>query len=207
MVLEGRGEEDLVDDSPDVRTAAVKSLSCYQVGLDRWMRTIFDFLEREADPGTRKASLSALIQVRPPMFSTQALPALVAGLSSRYREVQHCAALLIGLLGPNSAVAIPDLIRVMSHPIDPTKDPGGSHPAKWDPAGWLQRRSVRSPPGGPSAGTVVQALSEVLRAGHPYRRVAAAHALGQYGPAAVEAVCNYVRVPEGLRRSHIRRLG
>ena len=27
-----------------------------------------------------------------------------------------------------------------------------------------------------------------MRAGHPYRRVAAAHALGQYGPAAVAAV-------------------
>ena len=111
---------DLVDDSPDVRAAAVKSLSCFQVGLDRWMPKIFEVLEREADPRRRKTSLNALIQVRPPMFSTQALPALVAGLSSRYREVQHCAACLIGMLGPNSAAAIPDLIKVVSHPIDPT---------------------------------------------------------------------------------------
>ena len=40
----------LVDESPDVRAAAFKSLSCFQVGLDRWMPRIFGVLEREADP-------------------------------------------------------------------------------------------------------------------------------------------------------------
>ena len=63
-----------------------------------------------------------------------------------------------------------------------------SHPGDWDPA-WLAAEALgKIAPGGPSAGEVVQALTEVLRAGHPYRRVAAAHALGEFGPAAVAAV-------------------
>ena len=179
---------ELVDESPDVRAAAVKSFSCFQVGLDRWMPRIFEVLERETDPGARKTAVNALIQVRSPMVSTLALPALVAGLSSRYREVQYGAVYLIGTLGSDSVVAIPDLIEVMSHPIDPKMDPGISHPANWDPA-WLAAEALgKIDPGGPSAGIVLQALTEILRVGHPYRRAAAARVLGEFGPAAVAAV-------------------
>ena len=58
---------------------------------------------------------------------------LVAGLSRRYREVEHSAAYLIGLLGVNATVAIPDLIKVMSHPIDPTMDPRNVPPRELGP--------------------------------------------------------------------------
>ena len=70
----------------------------------------------------------------------------------------------------------------MSDPIDTAMvGPGKVHPGAWDPA-WAAAQALgKIAPGTPSAGEVIEALTEVVRTGHPYRRVAAAHALGEFG--------------------------
>jgi HEAT repeat protein len=178
----------LADESAGIRTAAIKALACFHRDLDRWIPSIFGVLEREAELRVRNASLQALSQLRPPTYSTRALPALITGLSSRYPEIQLVAAFLVGALGPDARPAIPDLIKALSYPIDSTKvGPGKEHPMAWDPGCEAAQALSKIAPGTPSAGEVIQALTEVVRAGHPYRRVAAANALDQFGPAAVAA--------------------
>jgi HEAT repeat protein len=179
----------LADESAGVRAAAIKALACFKSDLDPWIPKIFEVLERENDSRIRDTSIGALFQLRPPTFTAASLPALVKGLGSRYREPRLCASRLLGMLGHDAAAAIPDLIKIMADPIDSTMvGPGKLHPGGWDPA-WAAAQSLgKIAPGTPSADEVIQALTEVVRAGHPYRKVAAANALSDFGPAAVGAV-------------------
>jgi hypothetical protein len=62
------------------------------------------------------------------------------------------------------------------------------YPTLEDPAIPAAQALSEIAPGTPSAGEVIEALTEVVRTGHPYRRAAAADALGAFGPAAVGAV-------------------
>ena len=82
-----------------------------------------------------------------------------------------------------------DLTKVMSQPIDSSMVGRGKlHPAGWDP-GWAAAIALgRIAPGTPAAGEAIKALIAVVRSGHPYRRVAAAHALSDFGPAAAAAI-------------------
>ena len=179
----------LADTSADVRLASIKALAKFQRDLDGWIPSIFEVLERELELRVRIAGSNALIQLRPPTFSAIALPALVKGLSSRYQDVRFCAACLLAALGHGADPAIPKLIETISYPIDLAMvGPGSAHPANWDPA-WAAAHALgKIAPGTPSAGEVIEALTEVVRAGHPYRRVAATHALREFGPAAGGAV-------------------
>ena len=78
----------LAEESAGVRAAASEALACFHCGLERWIPSIFEVLEPEADLHVRDASLRALIWVRPQTFSAPALSALTAALSSRHREVR-----------------------------------------------------------------------------------------------------------------------
>jgi len=179
----------LTDKSAGVRLASIKALANFQRDLDGWIPSVFDVLEHEDESGVRNAATNALIQLRPPAFSASALPALVKGLSSRYQDVRFCASRLVGALGHDADPAVPELIATISNPIDSAMvGPGRPHPVNWDPA-WAAAHALgKIAQGAPSAGKVIQALTEVMRTGHPYRRAAAANALGEFGPAAVGAV-------------------
>jgi hypothetical protein len=133
--------------------------------------------------------MNALFQLRPPAFTAASLPVLVKGLGSRYREPRLCASRLLGVLGLDAVAAIPDLIRITSDTIDSTMvGPPKLHPAGWDPA-WAAAQALgKIAPGTASAGEVILSLIAVAQAGHPYRKVAAASALSNFGPAAVGAV-------------------
>jgi HEAT repeat protein len=179
----------LADESAGVRAAAIKALTCFQSDLDRWIPKIFAVLERENDSRVRETSVNALFQLRPPTFTVASLPVLVKGLGSRYREPRLCASRLLGVLGHDAAAAIPDLIKIMSDPIDSTMvGPGKMHPGGWDPAWAAAQALSKIAPGTASAGEVIQSLTAVVQAGHPYRKVAAVNALSDFGPAAVGAV-------------------
>ena len=177
------------DEAADVRVEAVKALACFQRGLDPWIPRIFEVVDRESEPRIRTAMTYALYEIRPPKCSNQALASLIAALASRHDDVRLQAAWLIGTLGPDAVPAVPDLIKLMSQPIDSSKvGRGKAHPAGWDPA-WAAAHGLgKIAPRTPVAGEVIEALIAVVRTGHPYRRVAAAQALGDFGPAAVAAI-------------------
>ena len=177
----------LADDSAGVRAAAIKALACFQSDLDRWIPKIFEVLERDNDSRIRDTSVNALFELRPQAFTAASLPVLVKGLGSRYREPRLCASRLLGVLGDDAAVAIPDLIKIMADPIDSTMV-GKLHPGGWDPAWAAAQALSKIAPGTASAGEVIQSLTAVVQAGHPYRKVAAVDALSDFGPAAVGAV-------------------
>jgi HEAT repeat protein len=168
----------------------MKALACFQFDLDRWMPGVFEALEREAEPIASNAyPPSDLFQLRPPAFSSDALPTLVAALGSRHRDVRRLAASLLGALGPDATGAIPDLINAMSNPIDTAMvGPGKTHPSGWDTGWWAAHALGKIAPGTSSAGPVIQTLTDVVRSGHPYRRDAATIALCDFGPTAVAAV-------------------
>jgi HEAT repeat protein len=73
----------LADDSTRARLAAMNALACFQLDLDRWIPRIFEALEREAEPiASNVYSQSNVFQLRPPAFSSDALPTLVAPLGA-----------------------------------------------------------------------------------------------------------------------------
>ena len=180
----------LLDQSAAVRAAAIESLACFRCGLDRWITSIFEVLEREADVHVQSAALRALLRVQAQPFSTPSILALTTGLGSRHREARCAAAYLLGTLGTDAAEAIPALIEAMSCPFDPTfVGPGKlDDPWAWDPAVAASRALSQIAPRTRRADEVIHALTDVLQTGHPRRQVVAAHALGRFGPAAVAAV-------------------
>ena len=81
-------------------------------------------------------------------------------------------------------------MKTIRHPIDLAMV-GRVQPGtwwSWDPAWSAAEALGKIAPGTPSAGEVIEVLTEVERTGHPYRRESAARALGKFGPAAVGAV-------------------
>ena len=179
----------LTDQSAAVRLASIKALTSFQRDLDLWIPSIFEVLEHEDASRIRKAAVNALIHLRPPAFSASALPALVKGLSSGYHEIRFLACCLLATLGQMPIPSIPKLIETISYPIELAMvGAGRPHPANWDP-GWAAAQALgKIAQGTPSAGEVIRALTEVVQTGHPYRRAAAASALGAFGSAAVGAV-------------------
>jgi HEAT repeat len=166
-----------------------QSTDLFQSDLDRWIPKIFEVLERENDSRVRETSVNALFQLRPPAFTAASLPVLVKGLGSSCREPRLCASRLLGVLGHDAAAAIPDLLKIMADPIDSTMvGTAKTHPAGWDPAWAAVQALSKIAPGTASAGEVIQSLTAVVQAGHPYRKIAAASALSNFGPAAVGAV-------------------
>jgi HEAT repeat protein len=179
----------LAEESSGVRTAAIKALVCFQRDLDRWIPSVFEVLEREEGARVRYPFFFDLNQLRPPTFSTAAIPALVKGLSSRNQEVRFGALRLLGTLGRDAGPAMPELIRLMSDPIDSTMiGTEKVHPANRDLAWETALALGKIAPGTKSADEVIEVLTEIVRTGHPYRQIAAAHALGEFGTAAVGAV-------------------
>jgi HEAT repeat protein len=179
----------LADESSGVRTAAIKALTCFQRDLDRWIPLLFEALERGEDGREWGTLPNPVHQVRPPAYSAAALPALVKGLSSRNQEVRFWALTLIVTLGRDAEPAIPNLIKIMAEPIDSAGvGTGKDHRMAWDPACAAAQALSKIAPATPLAGEVIEALTEVVRTGHSYRRAAAAHALAEFGTAAVGAV-------------------
>jgi HEAT repeat protein len=185
----------LSDESAVVRMAAIKALTRFPRDLDSVMPRIFEILELEDNSSLRNTSTNALISLRPPAFSKGSVPSLIKGLDSRHVDVRQCACNLLGWLGSDAVAAIPKLIKAMSDPIDPTLGgPGKIHPVVWDPAWSTVMALGKIAPSTPLAGPVIQALTEIVRTGHPYRRVAAAQALADFGPAAAGAVPVLIQV-------------
>ena len=175
----------LDDKALTVRMAAVEALARFPCGLDRWIKDIFEVLERA--PHTRIGDVTfTLLKVRPQPFSAPAISALIAALGSRHPSVRCCAAHLLGNLGPDAVTAVPVLIGAMSDPSDATKSGQGEFddPSTSEPAIAAMDALCRIAPGTASSGGVVKALINVEKTGHR----SSVDALGRFGPEAISAV-------------------
>jgi HEAT repeat protein len=187
----------LKDDSAENRAAAILGLSFARQGLDPWIPKLLRLAEHDPDPSVRKACLSTLhhaFEVR--AVTAAALPALIASLKSADAEVRSRVAFILGFLKAGADAAIPELLRVLNEPLAPGVGPGYDTGRIIDPgcaAAWALGRIA---PGSVEAKRVIAALTEVARSGPVIRRSWAAYALGDFGPAAEEAVPVLVKVIE-----------
>jgi hypothetical protein len=177
---------------------AIRALAAFPRSLDPWLASLL----RKADDGeleVRSACLEVFARSRPPAFSAEVIPLLVAALGSRSRGVRYHAATALAphATDPRAAVAIPALLALLREPIDLDRV---RRPAfDWsymseDPAREAASVLGKLAPGTESAGEIIEALTEAVRAGHPLRREAAASALGEFGPAAEPAVPPLIQV-------------
>jgi HEAT repeat protein len=171
------------------RAAAVAVLSRFPRGLDPLIPWLLRHLERD-EPQVRAACTEALGGIRPPAVSKAVVPALIAGLGNRDREVRFRVVALIGRLAPDAHVAVPALITILREPSDSDQPVEGMsiYTSYSGPAHAAARELGRIAPGTDSAGEAIAALTEVVRSGPPRRRAAAASALGAFGAAAAAAV-------------------
>jgi HEAT repeat protein len=190
----------LEDRSARNRAMAVRALAAFPRSLDPWLAPLLRRAE-DSEPEVVRACWDAFARSRPPAFSAEAIPRLVAALGSRSRAVRYIAA---GALSPHASdrrttVAIPALLTLLRE--EGTRE---SHPTRWDAAALtgfggdpanmvvslLGQFALRSD----AAGDIITALTEVLRSGDPFRRMSAANALGKIGPAAEPAIPSLIRL-------------
>jgi HEAT repeat protein len=185
----------LKDDSAKIRAAAINALAHYRQGLDPWVPILFRLAEQDPDPSVREHCLRILgYAFTPPAITPAAVPALIASLKSANANVRSQAASVLGNLKARADAAIPELLRVLNEPLVPGARPfyGGGH--IFDPGCASALALGRIAPGSVAAKEVVAALTEVARSGPVIRRGWAAHALGDFGPAAEEAVPALVKI-------------
>jgi HEAT repeat protein len=186
------------DESARIRAAAVTTLASFPCTLDPWVPLLFQLMERD-QPTVRDACGRAIGRYGPPAVSVAAVPALIAALGSRDREVRFFSAMALRSLGydPGTASAIPALLAILREPIESGPGiRGRPQPSAWDgaqvaaadPAQMAARALGEIAPGTESAGEVITVLSEVVRSGHPSLRGQALEALGDFGPAAEPAI-------------------
>jgi HEAT repeat protein len=181
----------LEDESPVIRRVAVDSLASFGRVLDPWIPILVRLAEHDPDRLVRAACSGAIGQkLGPPAVTAAAVPQLVPGLASANPQLRIQIAALLGRLGPDARSAIPGLIRVLNDPLEPQvgRVYSGSMMEDVDPACAAASALARIAPASNVARQLIAALTEVARSGPRIRRGAAAYALGQFGPAAAEAV-------------------
>jgi len=180
----------LEDESPENRRTAIVALTRFRRGLDPWISTLVRIAEHDDDRSLRATCANALNGIKPPAVTSDAVPALVTGLGNSDAQVRIQVALLLGRLGPDAGAAVPSLLRVLTEPVDPqlARSQSGVMMHDDDPANAAALALGRIAPRSKAAREVIVALTEVARCGHRIRRGDAAFALGDFGPAAAEAV-------------------
>jgi HEAT repeat protein len=185
----------LKDESADHRAMAVTALAGFPRGLDPWLPTVFRMMEHDEGPQVRATCAGALEGVRPPAISAAAVPALIAALGRPDRRVQAVACSVLIQFGPEARAAIPALLATAS---EKRSDPVDAVPFFQDPERLAIQALGRIAPNTESAGEVITALTDLLRAEVPRKWNAAVDALEGFGPAAASAIPELIR---GLRKS------
>jgi HEAT repeat protein len=185
----------LKDESAENRAAAVGGLTFFERGLDPWLPILLRLAEHDPDPSVRERCFTTLSYAfKPPGVTSAVVPVLTASLRSEDARVRSEAASLLGVFKADARAAIPELLRILNEPLDPQVVPVRGPSATFDPAcaaasalGWIA-------PGSAEAKEVIAALMEVGRSAPLSRRGWAAVALGEFGPAAEEAVPVLIKV-------------
>jgi HEAT repeat protein len=182
--------EALKDESAENRALAVRRLSNYDQGLDPWVPMLLRLAEHDPDPSVREECLRGLTAdfERPSGITPAVVPVLTESLSSKDAKIRSHVAWLLGAHKADARAAIPELLRVLNEPVDPQVVPVRGPAGTFDPgceAAWALGRIA---PGSTEAKKVIAALAEVVRSGPQSRGGWAAVALGEFGPAALEAL-------------------
>jgi HEAT repeat protein len=91
-----------------------------QRGLDPRVPILLRLVEHDPDPSVRQQCMSTLSYAfKPPAVSPAAVPALITGLKSGDVKVRSQAASIVGTLKADARAAVPELLRILSEPIDP----------------------------------------------------------------------------------------
>jgi HEAT repeat protein len=178
------------DRSTAVRVAAIGTLVGFPRGLDPLIPSLVRNLEKD-DPAMSEASLTGLIRIRPTALTAAATADLIAGLRSRNRDVRLRLVTLLSRISPDPAITVPALIDVLREPVDSDVQTMGDRRMMLvyeGPAHSAARALSRIARKTALAGASIAALSEVVKSGPAQRKASAAAALGEFGPAAVEAV-------------------
>jgi HEAT repeat protein len=167
------------------RAAAVEALAVFYRGLPPLLPSLAQSADRAAAPA-RADYLKLLNRVRPPKFSGDAVPGLIAALASENAEIVSVAASDLiafqdavrrGEPSPASSavrplmVAIDRLIETKSHDASTA-----------DPVVAIAAALGRLAPESPLCDKAVASLVKLLRVGNTSRRVAAVTALGGFRP-------------------------
>ncbi len=124
----------LKDESAENRGAAVRGLILRQQGLDPWVPILLRLVEHDPDPSVREQCMRTLsFAFKPPAVTPAALPALIAGLKSGDIKVRSQAASIVGGLKADARAAVPELLRVLNEPVDPTVVPVQGPSGTFDP--------------------------------------------------------------------------
>jgi HEAT repeat protein len=198
--IQERASSALRSGRPAERLAAIVELQ--GLGLEDGSIAIPPLIRALDDPETqvRVASAEALRSVGPGVAKSRsgggtirdAATALIRCLKSADVKVRSQAALLLGML--RAGAAAPELLRALNEPLAPGVGPFHESDRILDPgcaAAWALGRIA---PGSVEAKRVIAALTEVARFGPVIRRGWAASALGEFGPAAEEAVPVLIKV-------------
>jgi HEAT repeat protein len=169
----------LGSESDGERNEAAKALPNFRQGFVRLIPTLVRSLE-EAAPKARGGYLKALSQVRPPAFSTSAVPSLITALGSRDPGVLVVVVADLVSFKDTARPAVPALIAALNHRIE--SKPGGPGPVKLDPVVAIVDALGGLAPATLSKDEAVAALAKVLRVGQPSQRVASAKSLGRFRP-------------------------
>jgi HEAT repeat protein len=181
----------LEDESPRNRTTAAEYLSRFPREVTRMIPSLVKSMERARLP-FRAAYAEILGQIRPPLFSADAIPALVAALRSPDAEVRCLAAASLAEFRDAAGEAVPALLAILRGP----DETGPARPAtSRDPVISAVEALGRVAPGRSHAEEAVAAVVKVLRSGDARRRAAAAAALGGFrrDDALIDALAESIR--------------
>ncbi len=177
------------DASETNRAIAIAVAAGFPRGLDPILPIVFRHLEHD-ELMVRDACARALGRIRPSALSSDAIPAVITGLGSRDRKVRLALVPLLARLAPEAPASVPALIGVLKEPIDSDSTIMGRDqaPEYVGPAHEAARALGKIAPRTARAPQAISALAEVVRSGPAQRRATASRALGQFGPAALDAV-------------------
>ncbi len=168
------------DASDQIRAAAAYAIVQYRRGLFRLIPALVQSME-SAGPEARARYVEILGAIRPPQFSAEAVPSLVAALDSSDGEVRFLAASSLATFKKDARSAIPALIKCLADRRDTRPAAlGASQPSSNDPVVAAAETLGQVAPPTEKACEVISALAKVLKSGSARQRAVAATALGQF---------------------------
>ena len=94
--------EALNDESAGTRASAVVALSNFRRGLDPWIPSLLQMIEKDNDPAVREAFRKSVANIHPPAVSAAVIPALIAVLRSPDGQVRDIACRFLTAFGSDA---------------------------------------------------------------------------------------------------------
>ncbi len=179
----------LDDPSPEVRTQAAAAIAHSGPILDQFYPELIRHADHDPDKGVRDmcaAVVSLQSGPRQPQVTRAMIPVLIDALSTRESQLRHSVCRVLVDFGPDASSAIPALIHTLQQFTE--KDVDNDESCDVIKAlGDLAK-------GSPRTTEVVAMVAKCLKSGNAFVRSQAVSALGNFGPAAVPAIPELIRL-------------